>query len=172
MRAAVLGNGKSRFLFTNPKDYDIIIGCNIPWTYVDTTVIIDEKVVEFLYKNKDKSSYCSNIIFSRKSWNKVLELEAESYFLPTLNSIVEMSEGIDSSAHIGLKYLLELGTIETVHMYGCDSRWSTDISSRTHGYVSNKPPNELITISMWNTRWDEIINKHDAEVLFIGKLAN
>lgn len=170
MKVAVLGNGKSRFLFTTPKEYDYIIGCNIPWTDVDTTVIIDEKVVEFLYKNKQKFEYRQNTIFSRKSWTKVLEIQAEDYFLPNFNSIVEMSEGIDSSAHIALKHALTLDGISSVHVYGCDSRWTDNISSRTHVYVNNKPPNETVAVSVWNSRWDEIIqNSKNVEILFIGE---
>lgn len=170
MKVAVLGNGKSRFLFTNPKEYDYIIGCNIPWTDVNSTVIIDEKVVEFLYDTRQKHNYSYNTIFSRKSWNKVLELEAESYFSPLLNSIVEMAEGIDSSAHIALKHVLSFDDVEIVHLYGCDSKWNNDISSRTHYYVDNKPPNQSATVSLWNNRWEEIIqnNKH-VEILFLGE---
>ena len=170
MKVAVLGNGKSRFLFANPKEYDYIIGCNIPWTDVDSTVIIDEKVVEFLYKNKEKHNYHQNTIFSRKSWTRVVELQAETYFSPMLNSIVEMSEGIDSSAHIALKYALTFDNVSSVHVYGCDSRWIDNISSRTHHYVNNKPPNQAATVGLWISRCDDIIQGNkNVEIVFIGE---
>lgn len=171
MKAAVLGNGKSRFLYTNPNEYDYVIGCNIPWTTVNDTVIIDEKVVEYLYNNKQKYKYSHKTIFSRKAWIKIVEMQAEYYFSPYIASIIEMEEGIDSSAHIALKYVLSLNEFSTIHLYGCDSRWSGDMSSRTHQYVNNKPPDQSATLSLWNSRWDTILKQNmTVDIVFIGEM--
>jgi hypothetical protein len=173
MKAAVLGNGKSRFLYTNPNEYDYVIGCNIPWTNVNDTVIIDEKVVEYLYNNKEKYKYCHKTIFSRKSWTKIIELHAEYYFSPHITKIIEIEEGIDSSAHIALKYILSLDRFSTIHLYGCDSRWSNDTSSRTHQYVNNKPPDQSTILSLWNSKWDSIIDQNmGIDIMFIGELCS
>jgi hypothetical protein len=53
MKCAVLCNGPSRFDYQPSTEYDYVIGCNVPWTDVDATVIVDEVVVERWSKQPD-----------------------------------------------------------------------------------------------------------------------
>ena len=46
MKAAVVRNGPSRFAFQENLKYNYTIGCNIPWTNVNATVILDSNVIE------------------------------------------------------------------------------------------------------------------------------
>ena len=39
MKGAVVANGPSRTRFNSSDGYNYTIGCNIPWTKVDSTVI-------------------------------------------------------------------------------------------------------------------------------------
>lgn len=169
MKIAVLGNGASRIFFTDPSRYDYIIGCNIPWTEVDANVIIDEEMVNFWYQTRTKYAYHYPTFFSKKAWMKVQDLRAQDYFTPFLKEIVSIYEGVDSSAHVAAKCALKMGAQE-INIYGCDSRFTDSIASRTHEYINNKSPNKRITIDMWNREWDAVIERHpEVKITFIGE---
>jgi hypothetical protein len=53
MKCAVLCNGPSRSAYNPEKEYAYRIGCNIPWTKVDCTVILDPQMVKVLIKNNE-----------------------------------------------------------------------------------------------------------------------
>ena len=70
MKTALLCNGPSRVVYQPNLEYNYIIGCNIPWTKVNSTVIMDVGVLEKL-----KEPYM--LFISRKAWiecsNKIKE---------------------------------------------------------------------------------------------------
>ena len=165
MKAAVLGNGKSRFLYTTPSKYDYVIGCNIPWTVVNAIVISDERVIDYWGSVKvDKPN--TNFILSERAW-KQLE---ESQYKNTVNVIDVLSvlDGAETSAHIAVKYLISKGYTD-IDVYGCDSRFSDDIKSRTDSYIHKQNHSKDI-VRIWNTCWDNIINQNSSvEIKFINE---
>lgn len=50
MKAALLCNGPSRVAFKSRLGYNYVIGCNIPWTEVDSTVIFDVEVLNHMWE--------------------------------------------------------------------------------------------------------------------------
>ena len=63
MYCAVLCNGSTRSLFVDSSQYNYIIGCNIPWTKVDSTVIMDVGVL-------DKWNTPCNFYASDRAWRE------------------------------------------------------------------------------------------------------
>lgn len=79
MKIAVLGNGPSRTSFQNPGDYDLIIGCNVPWTEdVHCTVVVDEEIVNAWAKQPTLIKVPT--YFSVKAWMQTDAIRKRAFF--------------------------------------------------------------------------------------------
>lgn len=161
MIGAVLGNGPSRFAYSSKLDYDILIGCNIPWVTVDYNVIQDENCIEF---------------WSRKKYpyKSVLSKRAYDYAKPNerLFNVAQVYDDInyreESSAHTAVRFLIEFGCTQ-IDIYGCDSRFDKrSYKSRTSEYISSVHiPRRTEMIETWNITWDRIISNTECEIRFV-----
>lgn len=165
MKAAVLCNGPSRKDFDGSVRYDYRIGCNIPWTKVDATVVLDIDVVDKWLKNKIPNA---PTWFSEHAWRET-KFKDRNYFKDSFLGIVKPLPEYDSSGHVACSKAIELGYTE-IDIYGCDS-WFTDITdSYTHQYTDTRPKDRSKHIIGWRARWNTIINANPNVVInFIRK---
>jgi hypothetical protein len=160
MKAAILCNGPSRILYDPNKDYDYRIGCNVPWTKVDSTVIVDEQVAKILAK--DHSLIICPMWFSEEAWRSAAEFNLRPYveFL----GFVKRGEGL-SSGNVACKKVLELGYTE-IDIYGADAYWQLEhhdgIKSYTRKFLSDPVSNNSAS---WRHHWNEMI-KNNKQVKF------
>jgi hypothetical protein len=165
MRAAVLCNGPSRSLFNSADSYTYLIGCNIPWRQVDSTVVLDIGVVDkwLKYKVPQVPTW-----FSEHAWRET-KFKDRNYFKDSFLGLVKPLPEFDSSGHVACSKVIELGYTE-IDIYGCDS-WFTDVTdSYTHQYTDTRPKDRSKHIIGWRQRWETIINGHpEVKITFIGE---
>jgi hypothetical protein len=159
--AAVLGNGPSRKFYDPSKAYAYRLGCNIPWTDVDATLISDDNIVVLWHKNHDLIKVPT--YFSRKTWMFTDELKTFRPFIKQFKLFAGVfdRQPNESSGNAAAKKLIELGYKE-LDIYGCDAYFTA-----THGYNIKSYTREFIPgIDMinnsykWKLFWDELIKKH------------
>lgn len=155
MKAAVLCNGPSRILYKN-TGYDYIIGCNFPWTNVDSTVILDIQVVHKWLKDKMQPV---PIWFSRHAWRECHHRD-RNYFKDYFLGLVDQQKDFDSCGHVATRKVIELGYTD-IDIYGCDSYFENKIDSYTHQYVANISPKLIKQMEGWRKRWDALVESND-----------
>jgi len=161
MKCAVLGNGPSLNLYYSSEvKYDKIIGCNIPWTVVDFTVIMDEEIVDLWAKNY-------NLIlvpayFSIKAWGRTDRSNLRQFLLDN-NLFLGLIKDRDliSTGHMAAKKVIELGANE-LDLYGFDSYHNETIDSITWDYIKNNPTNNS---KYWIKAWNNIM-KNNPNIVF------
>jgi hypothetical protein len=165
MKAAVLCNGPSRTMFTSPDGYDYIIGCNIPWTKVDSTIVLDINVVFEWWNNKLP---LSPIWFSEMAWRET-NFRNRAYFKDYFLGLVKALPEYDSSGHVACSKVIELGYKE-IDIYGCDAWFTGNTDSYTHRYTDTRPLDTSKHVVGWRNRWNTImINNPDVKITFIGE---
>lgn len=159
MKAAVLCNGPSRSLFASTDGYNYLIGCNIPWRQVNTTVIIDVNVLD---KWKDPCAFYCSV----NAWRDLHKRERfKQYFLGFIETFPEY----DSSGHAATRMAIALG-YKQIDIYGCDSWFTNNTESYTHQWVDGRSLDMNKQISVWRARWYELMAKHpDVKINFIGE---
>lgn len=165
MIAAVLCNGPSRIAFQDRARYNYVIGCNIPWTEVDSTVVLDIGVVAkwWQYKLPNVPTW-----FSEHAWRET-KFKNREYFKETFLGLVKPLPEYDSSGHVACSKVIELGYTE-IDIYGCDSWFTNDTSSHTHKYLDTRPTDTSKHVIGWRKRWESIINSNpDVKITFIGE---
>ena len=165
MKAAVLCNGPSRVAFNSALGYNYVIGCNIPWTEVNSTVVLDIGVVQQWHKRK-----LPNVPtwFSEHAWRET-KFKDRNYFLSSFLGLVKPLPEYDSSGHVACSKVIELGYTE-IDIYGCDSWFKPDTDSYTHQYVDGRPQDRSKHIVGWRKRWETIITSHpEVKITFIGE---
>ena len=164
MKAAVLCNGPSRILYTASPEYAYVMGCNIPWTEVNATIVLDVGVVAkwWQYKLPNVPTW-----FSEHAWRET-KFRDRNYFMPTFLGLVKPLPEYDSSGHVACSKLIELGYDE-IDIYGCDSWFSTDTSSHTHQYWDTRPSDTSKHVEGWRKRWETIMaGNPNVKINFIG----
>ena len=165
MKAALLCNGPSRVVFQPSLEYNYLIGCNIPWTEVDSTVVLDVGVVQQWFKRKIKPV---PTWFSRHAWRET-NFTNRKYFQESFLGLVDPLPQYDSSGHVACSKLIELG-YKQIDIYGCDSWWSDVTNSHTHQYTDTRPENTSKHIVGWRKRWNTIISSNEeVNITFIGE---
>lgn len=160
MRCALLCNGPSRVAFNQDLEYNYIIGCNIPWTKVDATVILDKNVL-------DKWQEPCSFYISRDAWREC-NSKLRQKFIGNLQELIYSYPEYDSAGHAACRKLLELGAT-SIDIYGCDSWFTNNTESYTHKYVDSRSEDMSKNVSMWKVRWNELmINYPDVKFNFIG----
>lgn len=148
MNGAVLGNGISRNMYSDNSDFDLVIGCNIPWTKVDATVICDIEIID-LIKN-DFTLIKVPVIISTVVFEKIKEFKIVDKF-----TILDVFKPKDwhNAAHYAVDYLMTKN-VDQIHLYGCDSILEDDISSITDDNVEKHMDSERF-IRQWRKVWDK-----------------
>ena len=165
MTAAVLCNGPSRSLFVSTDGYDYLIGCNIPWRQVDSTVVLDVGVVAkwHQYKLPNVPTW-----FSEHAWRET-KFKDRDFFKDSFLGLVKPLPEYDSSGHVACSKVIELGYTE-IDIFGCDSWFTSNTESATHRYWDTRPSNTDKHVVGWRKRWNSIItNNPDVKINFIGE---
>ena len=164
MNAALLCNGPSRSLFTSTNGYNYLIGCNVPWRQVDSTVVLDVGIVQNWWKNKLP---LVPTWFSEHAWRET-KFKNREYFKDSFLGLVKPLPEYDSSGHVACSKLIELGYTE-IDIYGCDSWFTSNTDSYTHQYNDTRPIDTSKHIIGWRNRWNTIIaNNTEVKITFIG----
>lgn len=166
MKCAVLCNGPSRTMYQPSPEYAFVMGCNIPWTKVDATVVLDTTMIEYWYNNPDAITVPTYI--GSKGWEKVKQLRAEEFFNKYLIEVIKVGKELDSSGHNAVKCMIKRGFTE-IDIYGCDSRFKRVVESYTSNFVEQTvPSNFRFTVEGWNRMWNSIIkNNPQVKINFI-----
>mgnify|MGYP003343051175 FL=1 len=166
MKAALLCNGPSRSLFTSTDGYNYLIGCNVPWRQVDSTVVLDVGIVQNWWKNKLP---LVPTWFSEHAWRET-KFKDRNYFLSSFLGLVKPLPEYDSSGHVACSKVIELGYNE-IDIYGCDSWFTSNTDSYTHQYNDTRPSDTSKHIVGWRNRWNTIIaNNPEVKITFIGDI--
>lgn len=158
MKCAVLCNGPSRSAYNPEKEYAYRIGCNIPWTKVDCTVILDPQMVKVLVK--DTSLIDCDVYFSQAAWDYIEEVGASSLF-KSLGIIQKTRKGL-SSGNLACMKAVELGYTE-IDIYGADAFTTSDIRSNnvSKSYTRNFLYSDSMNMSPdWRTNFNKMIQSH------------
>jgi len=153
MKVAVLCNGPSRVVFRDSLEYDYVIGCNIPWTVVDATVILDPEIIHYMGLHPELIKIPA--YFSRKAWMITDEIKKRKLFDPYLIELINPKYPYPSAGHVAVEVMIRNGAT-TIDIYGCDSWFADTIESCTHDYVNTSDETKRC-IGAWRTRWNQII---------------
>jgi hypothetical protein len=169
MKCAVLCNGPSRILYGPSAEYGFVIGCNIPWTVVDATVVLDEQIVRLWAKNPDLITVPT--YFSVKAWQETDAVKKRDFFRPFLIKTINSKYSYDSSGHNAVEQVIDKGYTD-IDIFGCDS-WFSEIGisyTRTHIKDGGIVNGDMKHIEGWRNRWKEIMDKHpEVNLNFIGE---
>lgn len=164
MKVAVLCNGPSREVFRDSLEYEFVIGCNIPWTVVDATVILDPEVIHYLAKHPQLINIPA--YFSRKAWMITDEIKKRKFFEPYLIELIDPKYPYHSAGHVAVEAMIRKGATE-IDIFGCDSWFESTIESYTHQYVDTSDETKRC-IEAWRTKWKTIIeNNPNVTINFI-----
>lgn len=168
MKAAILCNGPSRKSYQPSADYDIVIGCNVPWTDVDAVVILDQEIISLWAKNPELIIVPENsVYFGRKAYMFTDEIKKRAFFDPYLRKIVDQRPPYHSSGHIAAEQAIIEGYTE-LDIYGCDSWFESTLLSSTHEWVNTSSENLMMCVTSWRARWDVLIkNNTNVKINFI-----
>jgi hypothetical protein len=158
MRCAVLGNGPSRSAYKG--EYDYVIGCNIPWTKVDSTFIMDPDVITAW--SNDLNLITCKVYLSPQAVRHADRLP----FIQYKKHLIAVQEipPLYSSGHVAAKKAVELGYTE-LDIYGMDSWFNDTMETYTRTFVSEKPSNKC---KQWRKVWNELIQTYpDVKFNFI-----
>lgn len=161
MRAAVLCNGPSKISYLGRDGYDYVIGCNIPWTKCDSTVIVDGLVVDTW--NNDRNLVTVPVHYGTQAWNRARTLD-EEFFSMYYKEVIDVDPTYHSSGHNAAEIMIRYGFM-TIDIYGCDSWFNGDASSTTHSIVIRpEGPNYPLRIKDrvvgWKIRWKQMIENN------------
>lgn len=156
MKCAVLCNGPSRVSYQSRDPYDFVIGCNIPWTDVDATVVLDEQVVD-LWAKKPELISCPTY-FSVHAWRRTDAVRKRDFFRQFFLDMIHPKYPYHSSGHNATEIAIKRGATE-IDIYGCDSYFS-DIAgqsyTRQHIKQGGVVDGDRKYINGWRQRWKEI----------------
>lgn len=158
MKCAVLCNGPSRSTYNPQTEYAYRIGCNIPWTKVDCTVILDPQMVKVLVR--DISLIDCGVYFSQAAWDYVEEVKAVSLF-NSLGIIEKTQKGL-SSGNLACIKAIELGYTD-IDIYGADAMTTNDIRSNnvSKSYTRNFLDSDSMNMSPdWRHNFNRMIESH------------
>ena len=163
MNCAVLGNGPCRVAFSDEMVYDWKIGCNIPWTTCDATVVIDSGVVDVWAKNP--SLITCPTYFSKHAWMRVAERKCREQFASQFAEIIPLSHPYQSSGHCAAQVAIAKG-YDRIDVFGADAMFSTELASYTHDFLNAHF--DIKQVEGWRDRWKAIHDAHpEVDLRFI-----
>lgn len=160
MKCAILGNGPSRSLYSPRNNYTVKIGCNIPWTKVDWTMVSDEEVI--LAWSKNANIINCPIYASVEAWRYSASIKFREYiigqslFLGLFQRPRETSDTKYCSGHFAAIKAIELG-YKHLDLYGMDSYFEDNVESSTREFIPRVPINNA---AKWRKVWDQIISSN------------
>ncbi len=159
MKCAVLCNGPSRTLYTPSESYEWVLGCNIPWTEVDATVVIDFQIIDKWDKNLALIP-CS-MYAAQRAFQRIKGAKNRLYMKTRLVETFRSERNYHSSGHCAAELAIRKG-YTSIDVYGCDSYFSEDTTSYTREHIKNAGPRkgDLRTLHGWRVRWDAMIRKY------------
>jgi hypothetical protein len=172
MRAALLCNGPSRVAFKNKEEYNYVMGCNIPWTDVDGTVMVDIGVARY-YATHDQPDY--ELFLNEVCWNtlkgfKRSGVKLTSYLLAEnkLGRIIENAKPFYSSGHMAALELIRIGATE-IDIYGCDSYYEDTVESFTWSLLPShsSEKHRAKQVIEWRKNWASIEGQNKVKLNFI-----
>lgn len=172
MIAALLCNGPSRVAFKDRTGYNYVMGCNIPWTDVDATTMIDVSVARH-YAMKENKTY--KVFLNDICWNclkgfKESDMKLTDYLASNnlLGGIVDEPKQFYSSGHVAALELIKLGATK-IDVYGCDSYFEDVIDSFTWQYVPStaSDKHKAKQLIEWRSNWASIKGQFNVELNFI-----
>ena len=159
MKTALLCNGPSRLEYNPEIEYDYVIGCNIPWTKVNSTVIVDVNVL-------DKLQPLIPFYCSRMAW---INCNKQNRYSDYLIELFDTLKDYDSTGHCAARILLKMNVSE-IDIYGCDSWFENNTESFTHKYIDSRSSDMSKNISVWRSRWYEMMaDNPKVKFNFIGE---
>lgn len=161
MKAALLCNGPSRVAYQPSDKYDFVLGCNIPWTDVNATVIVDDVVIIEWNKNRDLiqcDAYMSN-----DAWNKACDID-KMFFEQRFIGLVSPGTHYDSSGHTAARLLIRNGYTK-IDIYGCDAYFKRNVESYTSNFIvrDTSPNSDLRKVDRavgWKVQWNIMIEQN------------
>ena len=159
-KVAVLCNGPSRSAYDPNTEYAYRIGCNIPWTKVDCTVILDPQMVKVIIK--DISLIDCKVYFSQAAWDYVEEVGAKSLFSDIYLGIIQKTKKGMSSGNLACLKMVELGYTD-IDVYGADAMTTNDIRSNnvSKSYTRNFLDSDSMNMSPnWRINFNKMIEDH------------
>jgi hypothetical protein len=174
MKAALLCNGPSRVAYSASSQYNYVMGCNVPWTKVDSTVVIDKGMATFWWNQREKfdnEAFTATvpIYMSNRCWMVVKHKTNADYWKERLLGFVDAGTKEDSSGHVAARQLIALGYKE-IDIYGCDAWFKDDTVSYTHEVlIKNRDADKLISNAIgWRKTWNDIMQLNpDVKLNFI-----
>lgn len=169
-KAACLCNGPSRVSYVPSTDYSFVIGCNIPWTDCDATIIVDEGIIKLW--NDDPELVKSKVVYSERSWAFAQTLNKPIFNERCLGVRKVKDKQSHSSGHVAVEVLIEMGYTD-IDVYGCDSWFNLrEGDSYTRKYVPISSPNQELRSygrqQGWKLRWQRIIESNpNVKITFI-----
>lgn len=158
MKCAVLCNGPSRVAYKTPNDYDLVIGCNIPWTDCNFTVISDKALVDVWNANRDTIECDTYMGTEAAEYAKQLDYE---FFNPKILGTLKIQSHYHSSGHTAVELAMKLG-YNDIDIYGCDAYFGKNPDSYTRQYIPiNSPNQELRAVDKmigWRVRWQLLVD--------------
>ena len=156
MKCAILGNGPSRKSYnSNYSNYNFVLGCNIPWTKVDATVILDKEIIRYLSTHPELIKF--KIYFGVDAWRYTDGIKKRQLFINYFEGLVTPKYPFYSSGHMAIDIVLKLGYSE-IDIYGCDSWFLNTLDSNTHQYANTAQTKGAIKcIEAWRARWNKMI---------------
>jgi hypothetical protein len=158
MRVAILGNGPSRNSYLEHKgEYDFVIGCNIPWTEVDMTVILDVDVAQEMirhYQNGNPNLVTCPIKFGWFAWDWLQSCRKDRHWRHLFTGFIKPKHR-ESSGHIAAQVAIEKGATE-IDLYGIDSWFEETVESHTHSIVKDTNA-DIKTVPDWRDNWNKFI---------------
>lgn len=159
MRCAILCNGPSRVAYTPSSDYAMVIGCNIPWTDVDATVIVDRNVIDKILAEPHlitcRDLYLGPMARKRLSVLKhsPQRVEAEAIH-QRVKEYISVDPNYHSSGHCAAEVALRKKAT-SLDIYGCDSYFQYTSESYTRNFIKFSVGKENYhRINGWRARWE------------------
>jgi len=156
MKCAVVCNGPSRFAFQENLKYNYTIGCNIPWTKVDATVILDGNVIHRWAG--DPNLISCPAFFTTRAWRTADEVKFRNYILENNLFIDLMPDTPEffSAGHIAAQIMCENDFTE-LDIFGVDSMFKDTVESFTNTLIyDHNPDSKKQRIVNWRKNWNKL----------------
>lgn len=155
-KVAILGNGPSRSLYQG--GYEYVIGCNVPFTKVDCTIIYDLEVAK-LWQDIYELIKCP-AYFSSYAWNNLDSkfkeyLVSKNYYLG--NVIYRLGDKF-TSGHVAAQVAIDKGYDE-LDLYGFDSYFVDNVDSYTREFLDT-PLRGTSIVKYWRQEWNDLMDSN------------
>lgn len=154
MKCAILGNGPSHKLYNSSSEYALVIGCNIPWSKVDFTVIMDENIIKEWQKVRDLINV--PVYFSIRAWREAHKYKFRDYLKEHSLYLGLYEPEVDSTGHMAALIAINQG-YKFIDLFGFDSYYYDNVESLTRQYVEDQPTNNS---KRWRDSWNKIIDSN------------